>query len=140
MIRCVLGAGAKVPTKKTDEAAAYDICATENVNIPAHSSATVKTELQVEIPVGYCMRILPRSGLAFKHGIEAFPGLIDSDYRNQIFVLLRNFSDTAYKVSAGDSIAQARIERNENFQFEVVSEGTLRETKRGLGGLGSTGR
>lgn len=83
-----------------------------------------------------CLWILPRSGLAFQHGITVLnaPGLIDADYRDEIGVILINLSDKTYRVKKGDRIAQAVLQRVNRVENIPVSE-AVRE-----GGFGSTGK
>ena len=90
------------------------------------------------IPFGNYGRIAPRSGLAVKNFIDVGAGVIDSDYRGEVKVLLFNLSqDTDFSVSPGDRIAQMIIEKyTPTTLFEVES---LSETVRGEGGFGSTG-
>ena len=101
------------------------------------------TGLAMEIPERYCLKILPRSGLAFKECITVVnaPGLIDSDYRGEIVVgLIRHHSINTTKdtyINIGDRIAQGVFEKYEKPNFIEVAE--LSNTERGEGGFGSTG-
>lgn len=79
----------------------------------------------------------PRSGLAVKHSIATGAGVIDEDYRGEVFVLLFNLGDKAFNVNTGDRIAQLVLERIFTPDVAVVEE--LSETVRGAGGFGSTG-
>jgi len=101
---------------------------------------TVPTGLYFEIPNGYEAQIRPRSGLAAKYGITVLnsPGTIDSDYRGEIKVILRNTGTEPVKFAAGERIAQdvfAPVLRVETEEIEVLTD-----TDRGIGGFGSTGR
>ena len=100
----------------------------------------IPTGLFIALPLGAEAQIRPRSGLAFKHGITVLnsPGTIDADYRGEIKVLLINLSDTSFEIKDGDRIAQMIIARHENAEWTLVEE--LPETKRGVGGFGSTGK
>ena len=102
--------------------------------------AVLPTGIRVEIPVGYEMQIRPRSGLAVKFGITLpnTPGTIDSDYRGPLGVALVNLGTEPYTVRHGDRIAQAVVAPVVQAGFQVVD--MLRETARGEGGFGSTGR
>lgn len=93
----------------------------------------------MELPEGYEMQIRPRSGLAFKNGITVLntPGTIDSDYRNEVGILIQNHSDIGYHIQSGDRIAQAIITELPKVTFVITEE--LSETERGEGGFGSTG-
>ena len=90
------------------------------------------------IPEGNYGRIAPRSGLAAKHSIDVGAGVIDSDYRGEVKVLLFNLSDTDFEVKPGDRIAQLIIEKYTMTEIQEV-EGKLDDTVRGEGGFGSTG-
>lgn len=100
------------------------------------SYAIVNCKVSMAIPRGYIGDIRPRSGLFFKHGIFC-AGTIDSDYRGEIKVCLRNLSNKEFCLNAGERIAQICIVPVELCGFEEVSE--LPETERGEGGFGSTG-
>ena len=98
----------------------------------------VKTGLIIEVPDNYYGRIAPRSGLAFKNGIDVMAGVIDSGYRNEVGVILYNTDQfKGFEVKIGDRIAQLIIEAHYNFEFEETSQ--LSDTERGSGGFGSTG-
>lgn len=89
------------------------------------------------IPVGNYGRIAPRSGLACKHMIDVGAGVIDSDYRGEVRILLFNFSEKDFEVQKGDRIAQLIIEKYSITTIREVTE--LGNTERGEGGFGSTG-
>jgi len=82
-------------------------------------------------------RVAPRSGLASKHSIDVGAGVIDADYRGPLKVLLFNFSDTEFKITQHERIAQLVLERIVTPDVAVVEE--LSSTERGAGGFGSTG-
>lgn len=82
-------------------------------------------------------RIAPRSGLAVKHSIDTGAGVIDSDYRGQVKVLLFNHSEVDFEIKEGDRIAQLVLERI--YTPEILIVGELEESIRGAGGFGSTG-
>ncbi len=107
----------------------------------AGGRAVVPTGIAVAIPEGFAGFVLPRSGLARRHGVTCLntPGLIDSGYRDEIAVILVNTDPTDdYEVRRGDRIAQLVIERVEDASFTEVDE--LPPSERGLDGFGSTGR
>ena len=104
--------------------------------------ALVPTGVAVAIPVGYAGLVLPRSGLAARHGITCLnaPGLIDSGYRGEIHVVLVNHDpDRDYVVGRGDRIAQLVVVAVERVAFTLVAEDELGATERGTGGFGHTG-
>lgn len=128
---------AQLPTYGSDGAACFDLYALEDTSA-TRGRIAVRTGLAVEVPVGYEMVIRPRSGLAFKHGMQAFSGTIDSDYRGEIKVLMiGECSATGLTVKGGDRIAQAVIQPVLRVEFEQADE--LSDTVRGDGGFGSTG-
>jgi dUTP pyrophosphatase len=136
---------ARMPVYATEGAACFDLYAAtvtgidEGVLHPG-CQLVVGTGLAFEIPPGYMMRIAPRSGLAFTHSVEAFPGVIDSDYRGEVKVLLRRWRfvyNEPMLIKPGDRIAQAFICEVPRLEFEEADE--LTETARGGGGFGSTG-
>jgi dUTP pyrophosphatase len=121
--------------------AGADLVAREDVTIPpAGGRAVVPTGVALAIPEGYAGFVLPRSGLAMRHGITCVntPGLVDAGYRDEIRVILLNTDRTEpYRVTRGDRIAQLVIQRIEHCAFVAVD--TLPDSSRGLGGFGSTG-
>ena len=126
-----------MPVKGSVFAAGYDLHAIEKGVVPARGKALIGTGLAFGIPTGNYGRIAPRSGLAAKNSIDIGAGVIDSDYRGEVKVLLFNFSDTDFKVAEGDRIAQMIIEKYTITALEEVKE--LDDTVRGEGGFGSTG-
>lgn len=135
---------AKVPTRKSEEAACFDIYTLDETyirNLNAESKATIiNTGLAFEIPQGYHMKIFLRSsiGLNTKLRLANQTAIIDSDYRGEVKLLVENPSRLPIRVPAGERIAQCLIEKNIPVAFEEVKE--LGKTKRGKGGLGSTGK
>ncbi len=102
-----------------------------------HSIGGVKTGVKVAIPENFYGRIAPKSGLAIKHGIDIFGGVIDSDYRGELVVIVHNASDFIWQILPGEKVAQLIIEQCYPAQF--VEFTNLPETERGQGGFGSTG-
>ena len=90
------------------------------------------TDIAIGVPRGCYGRVAPRSGLAARHGIDIGAGVIDSDFRGNVFVLMINNASTEYLVYKGMRIAQLIIEK-----YKVVNK--LSETSRGASGFGSTG-
>ncbi|TFZ81187.1 dUTP diphosphatase [Candidatus Macondimonas diazotrophica] len=100
---------------------------------------TVPTGLAVALPEGYGMFISSRSGLAIQHNIIVLnaPGLIDSDYRGEVRVVLKNTGDTVFFIHPGARVAQAFLVQLPTIQWRVVQD--LPDTDRGAGGFGHTG-
>jgi dUTP pyrophosphatase len=131
---------AREPERAHDHDAGYDVRAAEDARIGPGERASVGTGIAVAIPEGFAGLVLPRSGLASRHGITLpnAPGLIDSGYRGEVRVLLLNTDAVeAFEVTAGDRIAQLVVVRAEALEFEEASE--LDETARAAGGFGSSG-
>lgn len=104
--------------------------------------AVVPTGVAVAIPAGYAGLVLPRSGLAARHGLTCLntPGLIDSGYRGELQVVLINHDpDHDYTVNRGDRIAQLVLVKVEHAAFALVEDGGLEGSERGSGGFGHTG-
>jgi dUTP diphosphatase len=136
-----LAAAARPPTQAHEGDAGYDLHAAEGATIGPGERASVGTGIAVAIPEGQAGLVIPRSGLAARHGISVVnaPGLIDSGYRGEVRVLLLNTDATEpFAIEPGDRIAQLVLVRTEAEELEEVAE--LDETARGMGGFGSTGR
>jgi dUTP pyrophosphatase len=121
--------------------AGADLVSREEITIaPAGGRAVVGTGIALAIPDGYAGFVLPRSGLAVRHGITCLntPGLIDAGYRDEVRVILVNTDPTEpYTVHRGDRVAQLVVQPVERSIFTAVEE--LSDTARGFGGFGSTG-
>ena len=122
--------------------AGADLVAREGVVLEAGGGrAMVPAGVAVAIPEGYAGLVLPRSGLAARHGVTVVnaPGLVDAGYRGELNVLLLNTDpDSDYVVNRGDRIAQLVIVAVERVEFAVVDE--LPASERGKGGFGHSGR
>lgn len=130
-----------VPTYAHPGDAGADITASEAVLLRPGERAMVKTGVSIALPDGYVAFVMPRSGLALKHGISLVnsPGTIDAGYRGEIGVIMVNTDKTEdFHISPGDRIAQLVIQPVVRAQFVPVDE--LPGTHRGAGGFGSTGR
>lgn len=128
----------KIPFRANKTDAGADLCSIENLVIEPLQRKAVSTGIVLEIPEGYYGRIAPRSGLAYKNGIDVLAGVVDSSYRGEIKVILFNTDNkNSFEIKEGDRIAQLIIETHFNFEFEIVQD--LSYTERGAGGFGSTG-
>ena len=120
-----------------------DLIARIDVVLPCRGGrAVVPTGVAVAIPSGFAGLVLPRSGLAVRHGLTCLnaPGLVDSGYRGELQVVLVNHDpEHDYAVSRGDRIAQLVLIRVEQAVFELVGEAGLGESQRGDRGFGHTG-
>jgi len=132
---------AKLPERITGGSVGYDIaaCLNEPVHIEPGVTRMIGSGLAIALEQGYAAFIYARSGLGIKHGMipANCVGVIDSDYRGEIIVGLKNTSDESFTVNDGDRIAQMVISMV--VLPELVLSADLEETQRGGGGFGSTG-
>ena len=138
-----LHADAKLPSQGSEEAAGWDVsyCGSEDLLLMPSSTGLVGTGLSLVIPKGYHVEVRSRSGLAAKNSVSVLnsPGTIDSDYTGELKVILRNNSpSTSFEIKKGDRIAQILLRKNVKTKFILVE--THKETSRGSGGFGSTGK
>ena len=131
----VEGPGA-LPEYATEGAAGADLRAAESVTLPAGGRAAVATGVSVEIPAGYVGLVWPRSGLAVRHGIDTLAGVIDSDYRGEVKVVLVNHGPEPLAIAPGDRIAQLLVQPVARVRF---TRAALAPSGRGAAGFGSTG-
>ena len=126
-----------IPSRGSLEAAGYDLHADGEYTVLGNCGQTmIKTGIIIEIPKGYYARIASRSGLSNK-GLEVGAGVVDSDYRGEIKVILRNFGKNSIEILHGHRIAQLIIEKI--ITPNPVEVYNLSETSRGSNGFGSTG-
>ena len=130
---------AKVPTYGTEYSAALDLYATESITLHPGDVKIIRSGWAFEIPNGYYVEISPRSSLACKSQLIVLnsPGIIDADYRGEVFTYMKNISNHGKIIQSGDRYAQMLIKKVILVYFEEVEE--LSETGRGSGGFGSTG-
>ncbi|MFT2692981.1 dUTP diphosphatase [Clavibacter zhangzhiyongii] len=137
----VLIAGdAPIPAYAHPGDAGADLTSAESLRLEPGQRATVGTGVSIALPDGYAAFVLPRSGLAAKHGITIVnaPGTVDAGYRGEIRVTLLNTdADAAYDVAVGDRIAQVVVMPVSRVRFVPVEK--LPGSHRGSGGFGSTG-
>jgi dUTP pyrophosphatase len=138
----VLHDGAVLPQYANEGDAGCDLVAVETCTLRAGGGrALIGTGLSIAIPDGHAGLVLPRSGLAVKHGVTCInsPGLIDAGYRGELRVALVNLDPQHdYVVHVGDRIAQLVITPVMSADFRVADE--LPPARRGEDGFGSTGR
>jgi dUTP pyrophosphatase len=137
-----------LPAYGSSYAAGIDVCSTSAHSIPPRSRKLVGTGLSISWTSGsssgssqnaedFYMRVAPRSGLAAKQSIDVGAGVIDYDYRGEVFVLLINHhNENTYEVKSGEKIAQLIMERIKRPSILEVDQHS--ETERGAGGFGST--
>ena len=137
------GYGLPIPKYESEGAAGLDLLAAieenKSIIILPGRAEMVPTGIAIALPGGFEAQIRPRSGLAAKNGITILnsPGTIDSDYRGEISAMLINHSKVNFKIERGMKIAQMVIAPV--VQFNLIKTEILDETKRGVGGFGSTG-
>lgn len=134
---------AQLPSRATQGSAGYDLyaCIEQPVVIEAGESVKIPTGIAIELESeNYVALLFARSSMGTKYGVAPANavGVIDSDYRGEVCVCLRNYSGTAYTVQPQDRIAQLLVFPVDLPQIEEVEE--LSDTCRGQGGFGSTGR
>lgn len=127
---------AKLPKRGTSHSAGYDLYSTETYTLQPLERKLFKTGISFAIPHGLYGRIAPRSGLAFKHGIDVMAGVIDEDYRGELGIVIINLGDMPKELIAGTEIAQIIFEYYNVVEIKEVNE--LTDTARGVGGFGST--
>ncbi len=131
----------ELPRYMSDGASGMDLCAAVNGDMELEPGAVklVPTGIHISLPPGYEAQVRPRSGLALKKAITVLnsPGTVDSDYRNEVGVILANFGEETFAVTRGMRIAQMIIARTCRAVLQEVDR--LDGTARGLGGFGSTG-
>lgn len=128
----------RVPTRSTSGAAGYDLYSPCNSVVPARGRVCIPIKIVIQVPEGTYGRIAPRSGLAYREGLDVGGGVIDSDYRQEVGVILFNHTDQDYTVRSGERIAQLILEKiATDVQVEITTD--LFNTNE-RGGFGSTGR
>lgn len=131
-----------LPKYATDGSSGFDLYSTINYILEPGDRILIPTDLIMEIPNNFEIQIRPRSGIALKHGVTVLnsPGTLDEDYIGVIGVILINHSKQAFKIEEGDRIAQGVLAKVcDRFKFELVDE-IVKETQRGQGGFGSSGK
>ena len=128
---------AKLPSRGTEGAAGYDLDAAQAAVVPARGKCLVKTGPAMALPPSCYGKIAPRSGLSLKHFIDTGAGVIDSDYRGEIGIILFNFGNEDFVVNMGDRIAQLIFEQIKTPEIKEVH--SLEESGRGTQGYSSTG-
>ena len=133
---------AKVPSYATNGSAAVDLCAAldEAVTLAPAERRLIPTGIAIAIPENTVAILSARSGLSYKKGISAANGIgvIDSDYRGEIFFSAINLSKEPYTIEPGDRVAQLML--MPVYTMSLVESDTLDKTERGEGGFGSTGK
>ena len=132
----------RTPIKATEESAGYDLFALHSKTILPGQSAKVSLDLHWAIPTGFCGRVLSRSSLVTEDSVTVESGLIDSDFRGAVNVILFNHArEKCFTIKEGQRIAQVVFIRKSDADFvAVISLEKLGQTERQEGGFGSTGK
>ncbi|WP_460518808.1 dUTP diphosphatase [Humibacter antri] len=136
----VLTTALEPPRYAHDDDAGADLCSTDAVTLSPGERATVGTGVAIALPDGYAAFVVPRSGLAARHGITIVnaPGTVDAGYRGEIRVTLLNTDpNAAYTIAPGDRVAQLVLMPVTRARFIRAEE--LPKSVRGANGFGSTG-
>ncbi|EKE11903.1 MAG: hypothetical protein ACD_15C00003G0015 [uncultured bacterium] len=128
---------AKIPKYTIDGDAGMELYSVDDMIILPGQILACATGIIVAIPDGYAGLIWDKSGIALNGGIKTMGGVIDSNYRGEVRVILKNLSEKEYIIGRGNKIAQMIIQKVEAPILEEVDE--LSKTERGGGGFGSTG-
>ena len=128
---------AKVPTKHTTQSAGYDLYSAKEYFVYPQDKVLIDTDIAISLPIGTYGRIAPRSSVASKYFTDIGAGVIDSDYRGPIKILLFNHSKEQLHIKLGDKIAQLIIEKCYHLDYELVDD--LENSERNENGFGSSG-
>lgn len=129
---------AKIPTKGSRYSAGYDLYSPTEGIVKPFTHSLIKTGIKIQMDnENIYGRVAPRSGLAYKHGMQVFAGVIDADYTGEIGVILYNASHEPFIYKKNDRIAQLIFTKIDHVEFNLVE--TLEDTNRGSNGYGSTG-
>jgi dUTP pyrophosphatase len=136
-----LNKNAEIPNYATIGSAGADLkaCIDREIVLSPQKIEIIPTGITIEIPKGFFGMVCPRSGLASKHGITLInsPGILDSDYRGELKLLMINHSSTPFSIENGMRVAQLIIVPFQ--KVEWIEREELTDTVRGTGGIGSTG-
>ena len=105
---------ARLPVRGTEGAAGYDLATAEAAVVPVHGKCLVKTALQIALPSCCYGRIAPRSGLTIKKFIDVGAGVVDTNYRGEVGVILFNFSDSDFIVNIGRQDSPTNFGKNKD--------------------------
>jgi len=129
---------AMIPARSNKTDAGYDLFSVESYTLKPLERKLFKTGIAIEIPSGYYGRVAPRSGLAFKNGLDVMAGVIDSGFRGEVGVILINLSNEEVYLTHGDRIAQLIIETCHQPTMIWVED--LNDSSRAEKGFGSSGK
>ncbi|MBI2629614.1 dUTP diphosphatase [Candidatus Pacearchaeota archaeon] len=128
----------ELPKHQRKGDAAIDIRASENVIIKSGERKVVKSGIAIELPEGYAGLVWDRGGMAANHGIHTMAGVLDSNYRGELMIVLKNLSEKDFEIKMGDRIAQLLVQKVENVEVEEVEN--LSESERNEARFMSSGK
>lgn len=134
----LLSPNSKLPVRSTIGSVGYDIYASDCAEVMPHARKLISTGLTINFPSDVWARISPRSGLSVKSCIDIGAGIIDSDYRGEIKVLIINNGDNSFPIKIGDRIAQLIFEKR--YDVNLIESTLITNTSRNEKGFGSTGK
>ena len=129
---------AKIPQYMREGDAAFDLHSVEETTLQAGEKKIIRSGIAVEIPKGYAGLFWDRSGLAAKHGLHTLAGVLDSNYRGELMVVMINHGKEPYTIEKHERICQVLVHPVATVQFQEVDE--LSDSQRGEARFGSTGR
>ena len=138
----LLRAGAHAPSRSRPGDAGYDLRCVSGFSLWPGERVTVPTGVAIALPPGVAGLVVPRSGLAARHGLSVVngPGLVDPNYRGELRVVLVNLGDARFEAAPGDRIAQLLLVPFVAPDLLVVNELPPATDDRGENGFGSSGR
>lgn len=138
----LLDSRARPPVRTRPSDAGLDLSCLDGFQLQAGERAAIGTGVAIALPIGVAGLVVPRSGLAARHGLSVVngPGLIDPNYRGEIRVVLVNLGQEVFEAQAGDRIAQLLLVPYLAPELEVVTELPSSPDDRGSNGFGSSGR
>ena len=125
-----------LPTRDTEMSVGYDLKSAYDYIVSGRGKAIVHTDIAIKLPTGTYGRLAPRSSIAAKNHIDIGAGVIDMDYTGMIKIVVFNHSLEEFEIKRGDRICQLICEKCE--YPELVEVTALSDTRRGIGGFGST--
>lgn len=138
-IKFTLGKNGRLPKRGSTYAAGFDLYTPISFILEAGDRKPVPIDVCVQVPSGYYARIAPRSGLAYKYGIDILAGVVDSDYRGEIIVIIQNHGQAKVEFTAGDRIAQLIPEKIGDVLY-ATHVTFLDASSRDVQGFGSSGK
>jgi dUTP pyrophosphatase len=134
-----LSQNATIPTRAEGTPAGLDLYALVPLRIAGKGLKLINTGLAMAIEEGYFIQIEERSGVSVKTSLSKKAGIIDSDYRGEVKIVMQNISDVFVDIEAGEKIAQFIVHRHYDPVVEVVETFDQEETERGDNGFGASG-